>query len=317
MSRGTPQGSSLSGLLWNMYVADIPHQLQQSKCIKYSDDLCVYTSSNNIEDIEKKLQLDLNSIQLWCDENGMTINSSKTKSIIFYNNKPKEESKLNLTINSENIENVTIIKYLGLFIDSKLSFSYHFDKVCKDMTSKLYLINRQKHTFSNIYLKIFSTSLIISKLDYCFIVWGNLSITQYTRLDRIMYRAAKLVIFKNRNLSMFECFEKVNWLGSEERYHVYTLEYVYKNCVLNSPLNKCFNFTKNLQTSENRVTRASFDFVKPRMKIKFGQKSFSFNASKIWNDLPLEIKQLNNFNQFSFTLRQYVIKNRKNDFIYY
>ncbi len=87
--------------------------------------------------------------------------------------------------------------------------------------------------------------------------------------------------------------------------------------MLNSPLTNCFNFSKNEQSSENRVTRASFDFVKPRMKTKYGQKSFSYNASKMWNDLPLEIKQLNNFNQFSFTLRQYVIKNRKNDFIYY
>lgn len=182
------------------------------------------------------------------------------------------------------------------------------------MTSRMYLINRHKHSFSNVWLKIFSTSLVISKLDYCFTVWGSLTNTQYARLDRIMFRLAKLVILKTNKILLYDAFEKLNWITSNERYKIYTLEYIFKHCILYTSLTNCFNFQKVVS---NHATRSKFDFVLPRMRTKFAQNSFNYTGIKLWNSLPLELKKSESFSKFSSGLRQLIIKERTNDYIYY
>ena len=49
----------------------------------YADDTAVHQSGPDINTIKNKLQHDLNSISKWCDENRLTINTQKTKVMIF------------------------------------------------------------------------------------------------------------------------------------------------------------------------------------------------------------------------------------------
>lgn len=78
MISGTPQGSSLSGVNFTMYLNDIPERLEQCKCIFYADDCVLCTSGESLEEIKDKLQKDLDNLDLWCNQNGMEINIAKT-----------------------------------------------------------------------------------------------------------------------------------------------------------------------------------------------------------------------------------------------
>lgn len=86
MTQGTPQGSSLSGFIFCVYVNDIPSLLKHSKTILYADDMAMIVSGKTSEEIQIKLEEDLQILNNWCIENSMQINISKTKSILF---KPK------------------------------------------------------------------------------------------------------------------------------------------------------------------------------------------------------------------------------------
>jgi hypothetical protein len=314
--RGTPQGSSLSGLLWNIYVADIPHKLQQSKCVQYADDCCATVSSKSTLEIQEQLQTNLNNLDEWCKDNGMYINPSKTKTILFHHTRKDQPTDVKLTINDIEIEQVKVVKYLGVLLDSKLLFREQYEKVCKDMTSRMYLLNRHKHCFSTSWLKIFCTSIIISKIDYCFVIWGNLSANQFDHIDKIMFRVSRLIILKCKKISLTDSFEKLNWLKSSEKLQILTLEYVFKHFILKSPLSDSLTFVKNVDSNPSRVTRTKHDFFKPRMGT-FGQKSFMYRAINLWNELPFELKSIQTFNVFSSSLRQFVIKTRKKDYIFY
>ena len=56
--------------------------------------------------------------------NKLTLNYSKTKSMLF-SNKNKERRDINIIIDSNEIECVTSFKYLGIIIDQKLSWDAH------------------------------------------------------------------------------------------------------------------------------------------------------------------------------------------------
>lgn len=81
-----------------------------------------------------KLQQCMDNINRWCLENGLKINASKTKLMLFYKSndyrsKKSEDGPISVKLNRETIERVLTFKYLGAIFDSSLSFKYHFENI--------------------------------------------------------------------------------------------------------------------------------------------------------------------------------------------
>ena len=77
VTSGVPQGSVLGPLLFNLFVNDISHSVV-SHCVLFADDILIYRDIQCPED-ELGLQTDLNRLNRWCDDNGMTFNAGKSK----------------------------------------------------------------------------------------------------------------------------------------------------------------------------------------------------------------------------------------------
>ena len=60
---GVPQGSILGPLLFLLYVNDMPQSVDCD--LLYADDSCLIFSDTNVENIEKQLNKDFNSICDW------------------------------------------------------------------------------------------------------------------------------------------------------------------------------------------------------------------------------------------------------------
>ncbi len=58
----------------------------------------------------------------------------------------KVSEKMALSLNSQLIENVPEFKYLGITLNESLNYEQHYETVCKGMTSRMYMLNRQKKT---------------------------------------------------------------------------------------------------------------------------------------------------------------------------
>ena len=75
---GVPQGSILGPLLFLFFINDLPLALKESAAVDlYADDTIFYDFQTNIDQLESKLQLILNSLKDWCRQNGMVINTEK------------------------------------------------------------------------------------------------------------------------------------------------------------------------------------------------------------------------------------------------
>ena len=247
----------------------------------------------------------------------MYINVDKTKIMILSPTNLKYDGNLNLQVNKRNLESVTEFKYLGVNIDNNVNFKLHINKVCKQMYSRMYLINRYKYYFCSNWLKIFSTSLVLSMLDYCIPVWGNTTKNVHERIDKIIFKLAKLVIFgtKLSKTSLFDTLEKLNWLTSAEKYEVYSLNFIHKHIINVSSLTRCFDEFQKRPDSE-RSTRSNGDLNVPYMKTKFGQMAFFYQFSQAWNKLPAEIKEIQNSYVFDRAIRKLIVSKRKDIYEY-
>ena len=77
-----PQGSTLSPLLFLIYVNDLPNCLNSTPRL-FADDTCLMINAPTFKHLEKNLESEINKV---CDWKILTLNTSKIESI---NSKPK------------------------------------------------------------------------------------------------------------------------------------------------------------------------------------------------------------------------------------
>ena len=77
VTSGVPQGSVFGPLLFNLFVNDISYSIS-SNCVLFADDVLLYRSIQNPDD-ENTLQLDIDRLKYWCDNNDMNFNAGETK----------------------------------------------------------------------------------------------------------------------------------------------------------------------------------------------------------------------------------------------
>ena len=99
-------------------IKDLPESFQSSLAL-FEDDLCFWEVGNNIEKLNKMAQNSLGKIEVWSDENLVTISNTKSTAILF--TKKRKNEKITFTFNGISIETSKQIKYLGA-IFKKMGF---------------------------------------------------------------------------------------------------------------------------------------------------------------------------------------------------
>ncbi|GBM97937.1 putative RNA-directed DNA polymerase from transposon BS [Araneus ventricosus] len=134
---GVPQGSVI---LFIIKINEVIKQLPTGvNCSLFVDDLEIYCSGEDMGFVERKLQEAVNKINEWGKKNGYQISSQKTVAIHFCRRRglhldPK------LLLNDCTIPIVRDAKYLGLILDSKLTFKPHVNYLKRKCTQSLNII---------------------------------------------------------------------------------------------------------------------------------------------------------------------------------
>lgn len=160
---GVKQGDNLNPSLFKIFVNDLPSYLSNTSdpvnvngkdvhCLMYADDIILLSKS------AKGLQEKLDILNTYCKDWCLTVNTSKTKILIF--NKAGRLIKHSFRYGNENIECVSNCKYLGIWFSSSGSYSYAqnelykkslkaFFKLKKDLLSLKPNIRTSMHVFDH------------------------------------------------------------------------------------------------------------------------------------------------------------------------
>ena len=107
----------------------------------YADDTVFYFSHSNCRTAYNQVQCDLNHLGTWCEENQLTINVRKTKSMICCTKNMMRNITLpKLKINSKNTEFVKAFKYLGVKLDNQLNYGPFLKETASLIAHKIYIM---------------------------------------------------------------------------------------------------------------------------------------------------------------------------------
>ena len=82
VTRGFPQGSGVSPLLFNVYLWKLP-AVTATRTFQFADDITNSDSQKNSQILEQQLLRSFNQTKTFCDEHQLVINASKSQLIVF------------------------------------------------------------------------------------------------------------------------------------------------------------------------------------------------------------------------------------------
>lgn len=91
-----------------------------------------------LELLSANLQLEVNHLKEWCNNNSLTINTSKIKDVIF-SNKRSNPSSQSITFRTYFIEQVDTCKYLDTMFHKKLNFDEVTNDIIRKAKQKLFI----------------------------------------------------------------------------------------------------------------------------------------------------------------------------------
>ena len=131
ISCGVPQGSVLGPLLFLIYINDLPNISKKLDLYLFADDTNIYYEDKSLENLEIRVNKELKNLYLWLSVNRLALNIEKTNFVIFHPfNKPLKYN-VTILIHKKAITEKKSIKYLGILIDSTLSWKDHITNLSK------------------------------------------------------------------------------------------------------------------------------------------------------------------------------------------
>jgi hypothetical protein len=137
---GVPQGSILGPLLFLIYINDLPFILKDTGTpTLFANDTSIVYSYSNSNKFIKELNSSFAVLNIWFANNMLTLNYNKTRFMQF-SCKPNNNINLSINCNNNYISNTQSIKFLGLILDTNITWRNQIDYLHTKLGSASYAI---------------------------------------------------------------------------------------------------------------------------------------------------------------------------------
>lgn len=304
---GVPQGSVLGSLLFLIYVNNIQELGLNGHITLYADDTCLFYFGSSIHNLISQAQEDLNVLFNWFQYNLLTINISKTCFTIFNAKNKQIPLHAPLTINNITLQQKTHEKYLGLYIDTKLTWQVHINEIKKKLLSICGSLRNLVRCIPHKLRYTLYNALVKPHLTYLIEIWGNASNTKISEIQILQNKIIKLLFNYHYLTSTKKIYNETNIMNIKSLYRYNTCILIRK--IINKNIHTNITLTKQKSVTARSTRRASF-LVLPKPRTNYGKTMITFEGAQLYNRLPAHVKNENSFNIFKKKLAEYIVANQ-------
>ena len=313
---GVPQGSVLGPLLFCVYMNDLKEFLQDDSIFRllYADDLQIYLQVP-VHELQQgifKLSNSAIKVATWAVNNSLALNTSKTKAIVFGSSATQRSfKKLNLPsiiVNDSgtSVPFVNEVLSLGVLLDSTLSWKPQIQLINKKVNRTLYGLKVIRPCTSESLRIRLVESLVIPHLDYCSVVYSDISCWLSRKLQRLTNACIRYIYGLRCDEHITPYRRKLHWMRNATRTDYFASLIMYRLIRMKEPpfLLPLFN---PYQTSRpNRGPRKDLDI--PAVSTDWGLRSFQVKYANFWNSIPPCIRDIHSYSRFKKSIKNYLYK---------
>ena len=204
--KGTPQGGVLSPILWNLAFDQLLKMISGEPDLEirgFADDACIVITGDDPKRMEERLQRQLDRVNRWAGWNGLKLSANKTVAMVFNKTKKFEDEIANLRglrlrdkFRNQPVEYVDQTKYLGLTLDTKLTWREHIRNKTSSAMKLFFMLRKALGTYWGPrphLIKWIYTGMVRPAITYGCFLWGKASQTKqvqktFRRINALVLR---------------------------------------------------------------------------------------------------------------------------------
>ena len=318
MRYSLPQGSVIGPHGFILYTSPVGNIMRAFDISfhAYADDLQLYAefdprSEGDCERVLARLSSCIDVINEWMIQNTLRLNQDKTEFFLIANrNVSAALSDISLKLGELSIQRSTSIKNLGVTFDDSLTMYSQVNAICKSVNFHIRNFWRIRRFITTEACHHIVRGLVLSRLDYANSLLFGAREADLTRLQRLQNKAARLVLSCGRDQSSTDLFRELHWLPVKQRIIYKLMLYFYK--ALNDMAPCYISAMVHLQNTDpaeyRQRLRSSSDQTRLIVSRSFkrGDMSFTIAAARLWNDLPVYLRESESLPMFKRQLKTHL-----------
>lgn len=297
---GVPQGSSLSPTLFNIYMRSLANEVLPFGILiaTYADDTQLVVSFNQLEKTYPRLSMCLERVAGWMESSYLKINGAKTELMFLGNTVPSQIGPFWPNCLGPPPLPKDQIKSLRVYLEPCLDFKGQAQKEAAGCFGIIRMLRKILSLLPASARKLAVQALILSRIDYANALYLGAPCGTIKRLQIVQNCAARLLTQTPARQSAKPALATLHWLPVLQRIQFRAL------CMAHKAVSgKGSSFIRSLVTPYRPTGALRSDSkhlvsVPKIRRARSGGRSFVYNVAKLWNDLPLDIRQEANYLTF-------------------
>ena len=300
---GVPQGSVLGPLLFLLYINDIQYCIDTDDLRLFADDTSIFLQNANLRQLLHDAQSKIKNLYLWFTANKLSLSFHKSCFVIYHGkNKYVDPDIQEIKFGDKVVSRQYSARYIGLAMDETLSWDIHVSELLKSLYKFYSLFYNIREFIPKKMVHTIYNACVYSRIKYALELYGSCRQSLLNKLQTTQNKLLKVLSKRPPRYDTTLLHEENNLLRICDNRSQTILHFVF-NCLHGNPIN-CFENYFTFQ--ENRYnTRQSYILNKTRIFTEMGRSTIKFTGATLWNNLPLELRMLTNFNSFRRKLRLY------------
>ena len=230
----------------------------------------------------------------------LSLSWEKTNFIIFHTPQKKVEGINELTVCNFKIKRVSMVVYLGMYIDEHLKWDKHINHICNSLAKNFHMFYTIRNLLTNQLKKQLYYSLVHSRILYGIEVYGACSSILLNKIQIIQNKLLKVLYNLPFRTDTNVMHVEQKLLKVKDIYNVNVLKFVYES------INKCsiiqfhnyFHYSNIVRRHRNEN-----NLYPNRVRTKYGESTLHYAGTQLWNSLDNDIRNSKSIHIFKKSLR--------------
>ena len=313
---GVPQGPVLGLLLFLLYVNDIQNAFTNATPKLFADDINLFIFHKDLKTLYSLANMELELLNEWllAHRLSLSIGADKDTTHTLFSQKKHPDTKNlpKLHISGQVVPYTDTIKYLGVLLDSGLSFKNHIKNLYEKLNKYVGIFYHVRHMLPTKCRRVLYFSFIFSYIYYCAEIYGNATKATLKPLQLAQNRALRALQSKNKYYPVNEMHKNYSILKINDIIQYKQSKIIHSLLTgdkkLPPVLKKLIIPSRTIHTYKTRHQKSVYE-IKPRRPI--AKRQLKCIPSKEWNSLPKVITQTLTHGEFKNEFYHYKLQSYK------